>query len=117
MARAGSIVKIAQVGDEKATANGVVNKTGTEVETAFIPITTLESISLGFRQSMFTLLDKDGNGGEVLSTGGLGGSTLILEWTDGDVHKQVCVDCVDLLVRWVETFDPKSAQRLREAVA
>lgn len=117
MARAGSMVRVASVGDEVATADQVVNKTGDKVETAFIPITTLESISLGFRQTMFTLKDKDGNGGEVCSTGGFGGTTLILEWKDGEVKKQACIDCVDLLARWVETFDPENAKRLREAVA
>lgn len=116
MARAGSTVTVAEVGGEQATAHGVVNKSADELVAMVIPINTLESISLGFRQTMFTLKDEKGNGGEVMSTGGFGGTTLILEWQDGDDKKQAAVDCVDLLIRWVETFDPANAERLREAV-
>lgn len=114
--KSGSIVKVASHGDRTVTMNDVLEKEPTaEVAVPVTEIDTLESITLGFRQDMFTLADKDGNGLTVMTTGGFGGTSLILEWKDGEETRKAMMDSVELGIRWVETFDEKNGKRLREA--
>lgn len=115
--KVGSMVKGVSDGSRSVNARDVMNKPTTDLDVVAIPIDTLESITLGFRMEMFALTDDNDDGGRVMSTGGFGGTTLILEWRDdGQVVRQAAINCVDVLVRWVDTFDPEGAARLREAV-
>lgn len=103
-------------GETASTASTMLKPKDGEIHAFAIPITTLESISLGFRQEAFDLTDKDGNGASVSSTAGWGGASLIMEWKDGDVERQAMVRMTDLVIEWVRTFDPEAAKRMEAAV-
>lgn len=107
----------ARVGGESAsTEKTMLKPKDGEVQTFAIPITTLESISLGFRAEAFSMTDKDGNGATVCSTAGFGGASLIMSWKDGDEKREVMVRMTDLVVEWVRTFSPSDAKALEKAV-
>jgi hypothetical protein len=99
-----------------STASTMLKPKDGEVLAFAIPITTVESISLGFRVDAFSLTDKDGNGASVSSTSGFGGASLIMEWKDGNVKRQAMVRMTDLVVEWVRTFDSDAAKRMEAAV-
>ena len=107
----------AQHGDRSVTHLDVYQKESKPLEIPMREIDTLESIALGFRQDMFELKDQDGNGGEMSTSAGFGGEAIIMRWKDGKEERRAVVRGSELLIAWVETFDPKAAQAMREATA
>lgn len=78
-------------------------------------IDTMESIVMGFRMDMLDITDNKGNGGSISTCAGFGGEGILLNWKDGKKERQAVVRGSDLLIAWVETFDPKGAEAMREA--
>jgi hypothetical protein len=99
----------------RVTQRDVYTKDSTPLPVPVREIDTLESITLGFRQNMFDLSDKDGNGGSVSTSAGLGGEAIILSYQDGDTERQAVIRGSELLIAWVQTFDPKVATLMRKA--
>lgn len=108
----------AQSGGEKATTKSTLEKEPTGKVT--VPIrdcSTIESISLGFRQHMFDLTDDEGNGGSASTGAGWGTDVIEMSWKNGKDERTVVVRGSELLAAWVETFDPAAAKDLRKAIA
>ena len=99
----------------RVTQRDVYTKDSTPLTVPLREIDTLESITLGFRMNMFDLSDKDGNGGSVSTSSGLGGEAIILNYKDGDTEHQAVIRGSELLIAWVQTFDPKVAKLMQEA--
>jgi hypothetical protein len=73
-------------------------------------------ISCGFRANMFELKDEDGNGGSMATGSGFGNDFISMDWKDGDIERNAVVRGVDLMIAWVESFDPEAAAKIRESV-
>lgn len=78
-------------------------------------IDTIESISLGFRQHMLDMKDRNGNGLDMGTGAGWGTDAIILNFKDEGVDKQLLVRGSDIAIAWVNTFDPETAGKMREA--
>lgn len=79
--------------------------------TVDVPIKTIddaESISLGYRQEMFSLAVGNREVGSVCTGAGYGTDAVILRWGD----RSVVIKGRDLLRAWVVTFAPDEAERI-----
>ena len=105
------MVTTAKLGDGSvATTEGTLRKApSARVEVPVKDLEGAESISLGFRQQMFTLGDGEDKGG-VATGAGWGTDAIILTWGD----KTAVVRGLDLLRAWVQTFAPEDAKHFPE---
>lgn len=101
-------------GGETASTGSVVAKDPSGELTVPIrdELSGVESIALGFRQSMFDVIDGDEEIGGVSTGGGFGTDAIILRWGD----RTALVRGSELLKAWVAEFDPEAAAQFPEAV-
>lgn len=80
----------------------------------FRKLTTVESISLGFRQEWGEFTDAKGKVvGHMMSGAGWGTDALIFEWRG----EQITIRASEILAEWVATFDPDGAEGIRKAIS
>jgi hypothetical protein len=100
----------------EVSTEGVWKKPSETLEIKIRNIDSPEGIALGFRQEMFALTDKKGNGGRVSTSAGLGGEAIILTWKDKHEERRAVIRGSELLLAWVATFQPEIANIMRKAV-
>lgn len=91
------------------TAADVKQKTPIDLPIPVREITTLESITLGFRTEFFSCAKP-----RISVTSGAGCGSLWITMEAGERH--ACVNAGELLVAWVRTFDPAFAEQIQASL-